>query len=122
MSAMMIKAKLKALEDLIKNMHSMEAEEEEHQGDPRMQKDKEIVEKTLKMVGKPGDEEMDDEGPDMEGIEEEDEEGEPMSEDELFQKEKRDFLSKGNVSPSRGKAPKIMAMQVKIAPKKMMKK
>lgn len=117
---LMMKAKLKALEDLIKNMHSMEAEEEEHEGDPRMAEDKEIVEKTLKGPGVSKYSEIDEEDPEMEDVEEEEEE--PMSEDDLFKKEKKEFLTRSNYMPNKGKSPKVMAMQIKIAPKKMMKK
>lgn len=123
---MMKRAKLKAFEDLIEKMHRLEGkvkdkdEEEENEIQPPAGDEAKLqLKKSLANIpGRDDDEEDIDIVEDGEG---EDEEGE-MDEGDDFEAEKRAFM-KG--LPTRIKKPgnsKIMAMSVKIAPKKMMGK
>lgn len=118
---MMKRAKLKAFEDLIEKMHKLEGsrkgeeeeEEEEENGIQPPDGDEAKLQLKKSLADLPHEDEEE---------EEEEEEGDEMGEEDDFEAEKRAFM-KG--LPARIRKPgnsKIMAMSVKIAPKKMMSK
>lgn len=118
---MMKRAKLKAFEDLIEKMHKLEGsrkgedEEEEEEEEENGIQPPDGAEAKLQLKKSLADLPHEDE-------EEEEEEGDEMGEEDDFEAEKRAFM-KG--LPTRIRKPgnsKIMAMSVKIAPKKMMSK
>lgn len=115
----MMKAKMKALEELMDHMRKMEGAEEDEQKleGPENPSGKMEMDKSLEMMHRaPDDEEEEGQEDDEEG----DDEGEdmpPLSEREEFMKDRKAYMQRGLSSPMKGGKAKVIAMSLKVMPK-----